>query len=131
MNGTTTVIPLFRVKSLNDLKDASIKKRADQWYRRREEKRRQLEEKQRQREEQEEADRVRREVKAVVTFFDAASPDFITDAIVEAIAEACRLKRIKQPTYEDRRQTRATLEALFSKTKFLDLGESAVASKRR
>lgn len=75
----------------------------------------------REHEQQEESDRVRREVDGVMTFFKADAPDFITDAVVEALWEACALVGIESPTYEDDLETMRILTALFSKTKMLEL----------
>jgi hypothetical protein len=70
---------------------------------------------------QEEADRVQRELDNVLTFFEGHTPDFITNAVVDAIWEACARVGIESPDYEDDLETRAILKALFSKTKMLDL----------
>jgi hypothetical protein len=67
------------------------------------------------------ADRVERELEGVMAFFAAHSPDFITDAVVDAISEACNHVGMEAPTYEHDAETRATLKILFSKTKMLRL----------
>ena len=67
------------------------------------------------------AHRVEQEVEGVMTFFAAHSPDFITDAVVDAIGEACNHTGMEAPTYEHDAETRATLKNLFSKTKMLRL----------
>ena len=75
----------------------------------------------------EDAKRVQQEVDGVMAFFNGYAPDFITEAVVDAIIEACALSGIGEPTYEndhdDESDTRATLAALFSKTKLLSLRE--------
>jgi len=71
--------------------------------------------------EQEEAERVQLEVDGVLSFFEGHAPDFITDAVTDAIFEACAITGMEAPDFDDDLETRGTLKALFSKTKFLDL----------
>lgn len=69
-----------------------------------------------------EAKRVQREVVAVMAFFEGQVPDFLTDAVVDAIERACRVKRVKTPTYEEGYlKTARVLASLFSKTEMFSL----------
>jgi hypothetical protein len=75
----------------------------------------------------EDAKRVQQEVDGVMAFFNGYAPDFITEAVLDAIRDACWHYGMDAPSYEndhdDESETRAILAALFSKTNLLSLGE--------
>ena len=70
-----------------------------------------------------ERDRVQGEVNSMLTFFDSSQPEFINDAVVDAIGRACEHFGIDEPEYEVgyEGQTRDVLTQLFAKTKMLEL----------
>ncbi|HUS09224.1 MAG TPA: hypothetical protein VMZ30_02070 [Pyrinomonadaceae bacterium] len=72
-----------------------------------------------------ERDRVQGEVNSMLNFFDAPAPDFINDAIVDAIGQACAHFEIDEPEYEIgyQGQTREVLTQLFAKTRMFKLSE--------
>lgn len=69
--------------------------------------------------------RAQREAEGVMRFFRGFAPDFITEAVIDTIIEACELTGVEAPTYEndheDESDTVAALTALFTKTKLLSL----------
>ncbi len=66
-----------------------------------------------------------RQAVAVLAFINSDAPDFITDAVNDAIAEAARRTGFRSPTYDDdhesKRETIKILAALFSQTRLLTL----------
>lgn len=70
-----------------------------------------------------ERDRVQGEVNTILTLFDSPTPDFINDAVVDAIGRACDHFGIDEPEYEIgyQGQTRDALTQLFAKTKMFNL----------
>ncbi len=63
-----------------------------------------------------------RQADAVLAFTGSDAPDFITDAVNDAIDEAARRTGYPAPTYEpEEKDTRRILANLFSQTRFLNL----------
>jgi hypothetical protein len=69
--------------------------------------------------------KLERQAVAVLAFINSDAPDFITDAVNDAIAEAARRTGFRSPTYDDdhesKRETIKILAALFSQTRLLTL----------
>jgi hypothetical protein len=72
-----------------------------------------------------ERDRVQGEVNAILTWFDSPTPDFISDAVMDAITRACEHFGIEEPEYEVgyQGQTCDVLTQLFAKTKMFKLDD--------
>jgi hypothetical protein len=78
-----------------------------------------------------ERDRVKREVSAVIMFFEESTPDFLRSAMIESIDLACDHFGIDRPTYDDHPitgndQTGAILTQLFGKTRMFSLPSQPV-----